>query len=346
MSDLSLLALAAAFELTVLMLLVAVFLGHAVRARAMEPVLARRREVALGLFAKAMSQSLTVPDAAQLRALPVSERVAAFAATASSLQGAERDGLAAGARAAGLVEWAQAEVRDRRWHRRLHALRILGLTGGLSDVPASLLRDRDPFVRAEATEWAARDGSAESARDLARLLRDPVPLVRFAAREALRRLGSAAIPALIEVAAGDGADAIPVLETAAVLADSRMFGVARRHADDARPGVRAAALAALGALGGPGSEELLIAGTGDADAAVRRVAATALGRLQVWRRAPLLARLLDDADWDVRMAAASALRLLGAPGLIVLRERARGSTPAADMAQHTLDLVALDLGSP
>lgn len=344
MSDLTLLALAAAVELAVLVLLVAVFIGHAVRSRAMRPILARRREVALGLFAKAMRGPLTASDVERLRALPVSERIAAFAAAASSLEGAERDGLAAGARAAGLVEWARAEVRDRRWHRRLLALRILGLTGGLSEAPPSLLRDRDPFVRAEAAEWAARVGSAESARDLTRLLRDPVPLVRFAARDALRRLGSAALPALIEVAQGDGADAVPVLETAAVLADPRMFDAARRHAGDARPRVRAAALSALGALGGPGSEDLLVAGTGDGDAAVRRAAATALGRLQAWRRAPLLARLLDDEDWDVRLAAASALRLLGAPGLIVLRERARGSTPAADMAQHTLDLVALDLG--
>ena len=344
MSDLTLLALAAAVEIVVLLMLVGVFVGHAVRSRAMAPVLARRREVALGLFAKAMRAPLAASDVERLRALPVSERIAAFAAAASSLEGAERDGLAAGARAAGLVDWAQAEVRDRRWHRRLHALRILGLTDGLAQVPLSFLRDHDPFVRAEAAEWAARVGSAESARDLTRLLRDPVPLVRFAARDALRRLGSAAVPALIEVADGDGADAIPALETAAVFADSRMLDAARRHAEDARPRVRAAALSALGALGGPGSEDLLVAGTGDGDAEVRRVAATALGRLMAWRRAPLLARLLDDADWDVRLAAANALRLLGAPGLIVLREQARGATPAADMAQHTLDLAALDLG--
>jgi HEAT repeat protein len=110
--------------------------------------------------------------------------------------------------------------------------------------------------------------------------------------------------------------------------------------------VRAAALAALGALGGPEAEERLVAALTDAEAGVRRVAATAIGRLQVWRRAPSLVPLLDDADWDVRMAAADALRHLGAPGLIVLRDRARASTSAGDLAQHALDLVALEQGSP
>jgi hypothetical protein len=46
------------------------------------------------------------------------------------------------------------------------------------------------------------------------------------------------------------------------------------------------------------------------------------------------------------VAAADALRHLGAPGRIVLRDRARGSTSAADLAQHALDLVALEQGSP
>jgi hypothetical protein len=345
-SDLSLLALVAAAELVVLVLLTAVYLGHAAPARWMEHILARHREAALHLFAKAMNGPLSAVDVARLRALPMRERIGAFTSAASSLQGAERDGLAAGASAAGLVAWAQGEVRDGRWHHRLYALRILGLTNARSDLLPSLLRDHDPFVRAQAADWAAAQGSAESAGELARLLRDPVPAVRFAARDALRRLGSAAVPALVEVASGDGADAVPALEVAAVLADSRTFDPARRHAEDARPRVRAAALAALGALGGPESEELLVAALADGDAGVRQVAATAIGRLQAWRRAPLLAALLADADWDVRMAAADALRALGAPGLIVLRDRARGATSAGDLAQHTLDLDALELGSP
>jgi hypothetical protein len=275
----------------------------------------------------------------------LSDRIGAFVSVASSLEGAERERLAASANAVGLVAWAEHEARDRRWHRRLYAARVLELTTAESDALPSLLRDREPFVRAQAAEWAAARGAAETARDLARLLHDPVPAVRFAARDALRRIGSAAIPALIEVASGDGADAIPALEVAAVLADARTFGPAWRHAEDARPRVRAASLAVLGALGGPEAEERLVAALADADAEVRRVAATAIGRLELWRRAPSLAALLDDAAWDVRMAAADALRHLGAPGLVVLRDRTRGSAPAADLARHALDLVALEQGS-
>jgi hypothetical protein len=346
LSDPSALALVAAVELVVLILLVVVYLGHAARARSMEPIVARRRETALSLFAKAMSEPLAARDIAQVTALPMSERIGAFVSLASGLEGAERVRLAAAARTVGLVAWAEREARDRRWHRRLYAARVLALATAESDVLPSLLRDRDPFVRVQAADWAAARRSAENARELARLLHDPVPAVRFGARDALRRIGSAAVPALIEVASGDGADAIPALEIAAVLADSRTFGPARRHAEDARPRVRAAALAALGALGGPESEELLVAALADADAGVRRVAATAIGRLEAWRRAASLAALLDDAEWDVRVAAADALRHLGAPGRIVLRDRARGSTSAADLAQHALDLVALEQGSP
>lgn len=342
MSDLSLIALVASAELVLLLLLVLVYLGHAARVRAMGPVVARRREIALGLFAKAMSGPLSAVNIAQLHALPMGERISAFVAIASSLEGAERDRLAAAASAAGVVTWAEREARDRRWHRRLYAARILTLTTAESGVLRALLRDRDPFVRAQAAEWAAARGPAEIVRDLARLVHDDVLAVRFAARDALRRIGSAAVPALIEIASNDGAVAIPALEIAAVLADSRTFGTARRHADDARPRVRAAALAALGAVGGPGSEECLVAALTDADAGVRRVAATAIGRIGAWHDAPLLARLLDDVEWDVRMAAAHSLRRLGAPGLIVLRDRARSATPSADLAQHALDLAALE----
>jgi hypothetical protein len=346
LSDLSLLALVAAVELVVLIVLVLVYLGHAARMRSMEHLVAGRRAIALGLFAKAMSGPLAAGDIAQLRALPMGDRIAAFVSIASSLQGTERDRLAAGATAAGLVEWAEAEARDRRWHRRLYGARILALTTAESDVLPSLLRDRDPFVRAQAAEWAAARGSAETVRALGALLHDPVLGVRFAARDSLRRIGAASVPALIELTSGDGARAVPALEIAAVLADSRTFGAARRHAEDARPRVRAAALAALGALGGPESEERLVTALTDTDAGVRCVAAAAIGRVGAWRRAPLLAPLLDDAEWDVRMAAAHSLRHLGAPGLIVLRDRARGRTPAADLAQHALDLFALEQASP
>jgi len=346
LNELALPALVAAVELAVFILLVLLYLGHAARKRWMEPLVERRREVGRSLFAKATREWLEGADIAQLRALPLNDRVAAFVSVASSLDGAERDRLADTAYDVGLVAWAEREARDRHWHRRLYAARVLTLTLAESELLPSLLRDRDPFVRAQAAEWAGARRSGKSARALARLLRDPVPAVVFAAGDALRRIGSAAIPALVEAASGDGGDAIPALEVAGVLADARTFGPARRRAEDARPRVRAAALAALAALGGPESEERLVAAFADTDAGVRRVAATAIGRLEAWRRAPSLAELLDDADWDVRMAAAGALRKLGAPGLIVLRDRARGSTLAADMAHHALDLVALEHGSP
>jgi hypothetical protein len=345
LSDLPLLATVAAVEFVVVVLLVLVYLGHAARLGSMERIVVRRREIGRSLFAKGTRDALDAAEIAELRALPMSDRIAAFVAVASSIDGQERDRLSAIANVIGLVAWSEREVTHRHWHRRLYAARVLTLTTAVSPALPSLLRDRDPFVRVQAAEWAAAPGSAQNARDLSPLLHDAVPAVRFAARDALRRIGSAAIPVLLDIASGDGADVIPALEVLALLANPRAFGPALRHSEDARPRVRAAALTVLGALGLPEGEERLVAALSDMDARVRRAAATAIGRLAAWPRALSLAPLLDDADWDVRMAAAGALRALGAPGLIALRELARGPTLAADVARHALDVAALEPAS-
>lgn len=164
---------------------------------------------------------------------------------------------------------------------RARALGAASRRGRLSrDALVAALGDRDAVVRRRACAIATREpvASAELTSALSRCLEDPDPLVVVGAATALGELRDAA--------------AAPALATTAT-----------SH-DDAR--CREAAVAALGAIGAPGSLDAVLQALEDRPA-VRRRAAAALAAFDGPEVDQALRRALEDRDWQVREVAATLL---------------------------------------
>lgn len=90
---------------------------------------------------------------------------------------------------------------------------------------------------------------------------------------------------------------------------------------DPQASVRRTAAEALGKIGRPGAEELLVSALRDSDAEVREAAARALGRLPSlgMETATRLTSLLEDSDASVREAASQALETADNVAVLVPR---------------------------
>lgn len=120
-------------------------------------------------------------------------------------------------------------------------------------------------------------------------------------------------------------------------AESELVEPVRPFLTDARPEIRAAAVATLAVLGE--EPRLLLAALEDQDGRVRAEGVKALGRLGARAQSGVVARHLSDRDHGVRMAAAAALTQMEAPGTLLLRHALTGSDPfAADAARLALGL--------
>ena len=136
-----------------------------------------------------------------------------------------------------------------------------------------------------------------------------------------------------------------LLQAATASAEPALAPAVRPFAGDARALVRAAAVAALAALGGHGTDLLLP--LEDPDGRVRAAAATAVGRTGDRALAGRLAARLRDRDHAVRQAAATSLAVLGPGGALVLRAALRDPDPyAADAARSALGLPPLAADVP
>ena len=150
---------------------------------------------------------------------------------------------------------------------------------------ARTLRDHDaPWeVRAAAAEALGLLGDPQAARPLARALADSNAAISYAAEMALRRLGAAAVPALIATSRAN------LWET------------------------RWRAISALAAVRDPRAVEPLVAALADPSAQVTRSAVAAIGLyaavglMPTERAIALLRAALRHDDGDVRYSAASAL---------------------------------------
>ena len=228
-----------------------------------------------------------------------------------------------------------------------------------------LLRDASAAVRAEAARRLAAWERADGVRALVAALDDADAEVAEAAAQSLAELkdpasGSWVLPALASARAFVRARALaslrelrlpaslaPALE---LLQDAdadvrreavgvvgwlkprealpRLAGLAR---EDPAPGVRRAAVAALGFVEEPDAEVLaaLRAALEDAAWSVREEAATTLAKLRWAEALPALLRALSDASWQVSLRAARAIGRL--------REAAGTAWPAlADLLAHPL----------
>jgi HEAT repeat protein len=188
---------------------------------------------------------------------------------------------------------------------------IAGHRGDVATIRGAL-GDRDPGVRATALRALGRAQALEGA-DLAAGLADPEPEVRTAALElvAAERGGGPAAGVSILALLDDGDEA--VVEVAAWAAGerepaepgavARLAALATGHADAL---VREAAVAALGAIGGPEGLPAILAATGD-KATVRRRAVLALAPFEGPEVDAALEAATGDRDWQVRQAAEDLL---------------------------------------
>jgi HEAT repeat protein len=132
--------------------------------------------------------------------------------------------------------------------------------------------------------------------------------VRWAAAEALVKIGTPAVPALIQ-ALGDSDSAVRCAAAWALgdLGDPQAMPALIQALEDLDEAVRRAAAKALGDLGDPQAIPALIKALRDRSENVRRAAAEALGKLGDPQAMPALIQALRDSGWDVRRAAAEAL---------------------------------------
>jgi HEAT repeat protein len=343
MISVRLLDVAIAAIAALLLLALALLVGHGIGVRAVQA--ARRRRVAAARDALRAAAGRAGDDeeraretaTAALRELPDRHAVALLSELAPSLAGPERAALGAVARERGLLAAAESACSDRRWRRRLHAVRILALLGGGEDAVPPLLGDPRPEVRAQAAEWVLGEPRPEHVERLVAMLSDPERFSRFTVMDTLIRLGARAVePLAAAIAAGGGAEALTV---AARIGDPRLSEAAAGRIADPDPQVRAWAVRMLGALGGDRHATEVQERLEDHAPEVRAAAAVALGRLGHWPAAPALGLRLRDRAWQVRRDASLALRALGPPGELLLERALRDEDPfARDMARQTLDL--------
>lgn len=174
------------------------------------------------------------------------------------------------------------------------------------------LADKEPFVRWQAGQSLAAQGSRASLESLLQALRTPPVVRQAAAAEALGMLGDRrAVPALLEAArsqhVGLRASAVEALGRIGTAEAVPLFLQMLR---DEAAGVRRMAAWALGKLGDPSAADALVVRLNDEQehVLVRRSAAWALDRMTLNAAAIAgLAKALHDADPQVRWYAAKAL---------------------------------------
>jgi hypothetical protein len=330
-------------EAALLVSALVVIFGHALwlqRSRRRDAALLARAHAALS---EMLQRSDAAPDAAPVvGALSLALRIRLFSDLAVSLSGGAAARLTTLASASGLTAAAERWGRSRWWWRRLRGVRLLTVIGGGTSMVPGLLDDPNPFVRAQAAEWAAAHPTPDVIQRLLGALAGGGQLFRFSAQDALGRIGRQAIDPISDfLATHRGAPTEPVLEVTVGLPDARLLPSALRSAGDAAARVRALAAALLGALGGDQAVAALMRMLADQSTTVRAAAVRALGHLGEWQAAPRIAPLLRDRTWQVRKDTGLTLRRFGAPGMLYLRRAVADADPfAADMAIQMLDLPA------
>jgi hypothetical protein len=339
----SLLVDLASLEAALLVGALVVIFGHALwawRSRRRDAALLARAHAAIH---DALQRAGPVPKAAPaVGSLSVALRIRLFSDLAVSLAGAAAVRLAALAASTGLTAAAERWCRSRWWWRRLRGVRLLTVIGGGAGIVPDLLDDPNPFVGAQAAEWAAAHPTPDVIRRLLDALSGGGRLFRFSAQDALGRIGPQAIqPITAYLDTHRGMTVEPVLEVAVGLVDARLLPAGLRFAGDESARVRVLAAALLGALGGDQAVGALLRMLEDESAGVRAASIRALGHLGEWQAAPRIALLLRDPTWQVRKEAGFTLRRFGAPGMLYLRRALADMDPfAVDMAQQMLDLPA------
>lgn len=339
--DSGLLVQVVAVESAIVVVGLALFLGHAVWGGLTAPRAARRLERGRHALHAALDQrGASTAELRPLSELPRRRQIELLAALAPSLAGEQRRLLTGIAEDLGILAYAAKRCRSRLWWRRLQGARLFTLLGsGHACVPA-LLDDPTPEVRAEAVRWAVEHHDDAIVERLLLMLDADEPPTRFAVKDALIRVGRSVTRHLARHLANPaGPSSAPALEVAVAVADSTLLPAGLRLCQDGAPRVRALAARLVGAVGGDPAMNTLMDLLRDDAAEVRAAAARTLGKAGHWPAAAPLSRLLGDSSWDVRRQAGMALRSLGSPGTLFLRRALSSEDPfAADAARQMLDL--------
>jgi len=174
------------------------------------------------------------------------------------------------------------------------------------------LADKEPFVRWQAGQSLAAQGSRASLESLLQALRTPPVARQAAAAEALGTLGDRrAVPALLEAAHSQHVGLrVSAVEALGHIGSADAASLLLQMLRDEAAGVRQAAARALGKLGDPSAADALVVRLNDEQehVLVRRSAASALGRMALNAAAVIgLTKALEDPDPQVRWYAAHAL---------------------------------------
>ena len=188
------------------------------------------------------------------------------------------------------------------------------------------LKDKDWFVRRDATQSLAALGDKQAVEPLVACLKDDNDRVRFSTAEALGKVGDPrAVEPLIACLKDTKVDRSYAAEALGKLGDKRAVEPLIACLKDQEVG-RSYAAEALGKLGDKQAVEPLIACLKDKDERVRRQAAEALGKLGDKQAAePLMAAL---PDWPIKdtigCPETTRLQTSDRPGAILLSRRAAG----------------------
>lgn len=290
------------------------------------------------LHALAMGEAGARTPARTLARLPWREQADALAAFVANVAG-DRAAVRALARHTGLLDRADRWQHSRRWHRRLHAVRVLTLVGAGHGTVPGLLADPHPEVRAQAAYWIAEHGDGDAVARVLACLEGDAALGGFVLIDGLSRCGPRASEPLLDFLARDDVAPSAALTVAASLADARFAEPADRWSRCQAPAVRAAAARLLAAVGDAAGTTRLRELLTDDDARVRAASCEGLGDLGHWPAAPDLAAALGDSAFVVRRQAGLALRRCGGTGQLYLRRGLDDDDAfAADMARQVLSL--------
>jgi hypothetical protein len=255
----------------------------------------------------------------------------------------------------GHVSRAVADLRSRNRWRRASAAMLLGRMRSHTAVATlvGLLDDESDDVRMVAARSLATIGDPAAIAALTAALADPSRWTAATVASDLVQTGPAAVPTLLEIAAGAASERPGALQAAVTAV--RVLGEIRDPRAEpvlidllsASPDLdlRARSAAALGQIGGPRAPLALRAALRDPAWQVRAQAAASLGALGDRDSVEALSAAVFDREWWVRRNCAAALGALGERGREALAALATSDDPyVRDRCVATLERLALVAG--
>ncbi len=156
--------------------------------------------------------------------------------------------------------------------------------------------------------------------------------------DVLEKLGTNAVPSLIELASSDATEQVRLacLKTLAAIGSLEALPVCLTACKDPSPQMRAEAANSLGAFGDLRATETVLGLLSDDNQDVRAAAARALGNLQKPSVISPLLHHLDDDSWWVRFFSADSLLRFGDSGIAMLQLASSGQGRASEIATQVL----------